>query len=125
MFEDWQCPDWGPPWEPEAEFALAKQIAARIHGVHPDVVLKLDTEIVGCMFVQLWRADVLIGRFTLSLVGDVPLVSMHLGAEEDEFHLTNLDAIAALPGFYTTEYPEEESQRCGAANSGSAAASPE
>jgi hypothetical protein len=105
MFEDRQCPNWNEPWEPELEFRWAKRIARMIYRANPDLAFVLDAETGGCLFVELRRGEVLIGTFTLStLQRESPLVSMHMGAEEDEFHLTNLAVIPEIPKHYTSQY---------------------
>ena len=111
MFEDWKCPDWGEPWEPQIEIDWAKKIATQIYESNPDLSFRLDTETEGCLYVELWRGEMLIGTLTLSaLRANSPLVSMFLGAEEDEFHVSNLDVLSGLPKFYMTEYvyPEDD-----------------
>ena len=114
MFEDWQCPDWNGPWEPELELSWAKRIATMIHRANPDLVFALDTATEGCLFVELWRGEMLIGIFTISaLQPEAPLVSMYMGAEEDSFHVTNLALVPEIPRYYTSKYTYPDDGRFG------------
>lgn len=113
MFEKWECPEWGEPWEPQVELNWARRICTQVHKANHDLCFRLDTETEGCLFVELIRDGMLIGVFTISvLLPEAPLVSMFMGSEGDEFDITNLKVIPAIPKFYTTEYvyPEDEDE---------------
>lgn len=99
----WDIPAWPSPWEPEFDVAALKELAQVVQDHSPEVVCSPDFSIEGCAFVQFYRDDINIGRACVGRhASGSAFYSAYLGATGDEFHGSNLLAIARIADVYRT-----------------------
>ena len=107
--DNWEIPNWREPWEPEYEIPILRELAQFIEQLDGSIKCLPDFEVEGCAFIQLFRNEKNIGRICLSKhESGEPFYSGYFGADEDEFHGFNQQAVAHAAIRYITELPSDE-----------------
>jgi hypothetical protein len=104
----WTIPDWPEPFDPSFEVPILESLAVAISAAHPEIICTPSFEIEGCAFVNFHRDGVFIGHACVTRhESGSPFFSAYLGADEDEFHGFNQQAIVQIVSAYETQLPSD------------------
>lgn len=102
----WAIPNWPEPFDPNFEVPHLESLAVAVNKAHPDIRAIPDFEVMGCAFVNFHRGAILIGRACVAEHDSgLPFFSAYFGADSDEFHGFNLNAIVHLVPAYESLFP--------------------